>query len=355
MDDDIRDLFADDVFDPFEDEDDDQASELPNAHGGTSSASDNAQEGMVGDPLPPKEDKPKPELPAAERINNLFESMPSQKRLLLSLIAYCEEEKSGEQMDAYTLDLKENCYSVYSPVVLRELLEEAGAIRYIPAEDEVAQDASAENVAPIGSCDAAEEAFEQGLPGQVHGSLQEDDFSKKTAAADNSANAFDAFGNAFESSPLVDGGVLISIDESKVQHETLTEDGDELTLDYLEIEQPRLGLWVATAEGMAAVSAMDDYGATQKLLEKEPEYLDIYHQILSFCAEEPYGRSSKEIDALVNNSPLLQEPRRYSGYFVSRLEKQGALEWKSGWCVTEVGQRIIRESNDKMSEEACDE
>ena len=56
------------------------------------------------------------------------------------------------------------------------------------------------------------------------------------------------------------------------------------------------------------VDEQDDAGEIRKLLAAEPQYLDIYHQILDFCCEEG-GRSAKEIDRLVNDSPLLEEPR----------------------------------------------
>lgn len=324
MDDDIRDLIADDLFDPF-DEDDESADE--SVFASAAMGSSDGEGDVVGKPLPEKDaEAAKPALPPEERIAHLLEEMPGQKRLLLRLVDYCREAKSGEEMDAFTLELKENCYSVYSPVVLRELLEEAGAIEYLPAEGEQGEQDSqggqgdspdAEGAVASGASDVAV------LPG-----------------------APEATGDPFAS-----GGVLIPVDESKVHHESLVENGEEMTLSFLEIEETKPGSWIATEAGCAAVDELDDTAATRELLEKEPRYLDIYHQILDFCAQEEYGRSSKEIDNLVNDSPLLQEPRRYSGYFVSRLERQGALEWRSGWCVTDAGREIIKEAAAKVQED----
>ena len=326
MDNDIRDLLAEDVFDPFGDE---EENELENVIG-TSLAQEENDE--LEDESDANGEPTVEELPAEERIHNLLEKLPGQKRLMLRLIAYCEEQKSGAEMDEYTEKLKEDCYSVYSPVVFRELLEDAGAIEYIPDENEEENEE--------GSEEETENLDMQGH-GEQPDALGECKQPGALGEREQSSNVF------------TQGGVLIPIDEEKVQHESLVEDGQELTLDYLEIEETKPGFWVATAAGLDAVAQLDDFGSTVELLQKEPRYLDIYHQILDFCAQEELGRSSKEIDNLVNDSPLLQEPRRYSGYFVSRLERQGALEWHSGWCITDAGKAVLEKDTAEAQKEEC--
>ncbi len=326
MDNDIRDLLAEDVFDPFGDE---EENELENVIGTSLVQEENDE---LEDDSDANGEPTVEELSAEERIHNLLEKMPGQKRLMLRLIAYCEEQKSGAEMDEYTAKLKEDCYSVYSPVVFRELLEGAGAIEYIPdeseEESEEESEKESENLDVQGNGEQPDALGECKQPGVL-------------GECEQSSNAF------------TQGGVLIPIDEEKVQHESLVEDGQELTLDYLEIEETKPGFWVATAAGLDAVAQLDDFGSTVELLQKEPRYLDIYHQILDFCAQEELGRSSKEIDNLVNDSPLLQEPRRYSGYFVSRLERQGALEWHSGWCITDAGKAVLEKDTAEAQKEEC--
>lgn len=326
MDNDIRDLLAEDVFDPFGDE---EENELENVIGTSLVQEENDE---LEDDSDANGEPTVEELPAEERIHNLLEKMPGQKRLMLRLIAYCEEQKSGAEMDEYTEKLKEDCYSVYSPVVFRELLEGAGAIEYIPdeseEESEEESEKESENLDVQGNGEQPDALGECKQPGVL-------------GECEQPSNAF------------TQGGVLIPIDEEKVQHESLVEDGQELTLDYLEIEETKPGFWVATAAGLDAVAQLDDFGSTVELLQKEPRYLDIYHQILDFCAQEKLGRSSKEIDNLVNDSPLLQEPRRYSGYFVSRLERQGALEWHSGWCITDAGKAVLEKDTAEAQKEEC--
>lgn len=317
MDKDIRDLLLDDdLFDPFDDEDEGEAVEV---------VSEDGSDDLIGAPLEERPQEEAPALPPEERIAKLLEEVPGQKRLMLRLVDYCREPKTGVEMDAYTEELQEHCYSVYSPVVLRELLEGAGAIEYLTDEDP--QDAAAETVAA--SETGASEGETAVLP---------------AAAAEASADAVD---------PFACGALLVPIDEAKVCHDVMVEGDEEVVLDFLEVEERQPGVWVATAAGCAAVDAVDDVADTKELLGKEPQYLDIYHQILDYCAEEKYGRSAKEIDNLVNDSPLLQEPRRYSGYFVSRLERQGALEWQGGWCITKAGQAVIEDYEAQLNKEVC--
>ena len=334
MDNDIRDLLAEDVFDPFGDE---EENELENVIGTSLAQEENSESEDESDA---NGEPTVEELPAEERIHNLLEKMPGQKRLMLCLIAYCEEQKSGAEMDEYTEKLKEDCYSVYSPVVFRELLEDAGAIEYIPDESEEESEEESKEESEEENEEETENLDVQGN-GEQPDALGECKQPGVLSEREQSSNVF------------TQGGVLIPIDEEKVQHESLVEDGQELTLDYLEIEETKPGFWVATAAGLDAVAALDDFGSTVELLQKEPRYLDIYHQILDFCAQEKLGRSSKEIDILVNDSPLLQEPRRYSGYFVSRLERQGALEWHSGWCITDAGKAVLEKDTAEAQKEEC--
>lgn len=333
MDKDIRDLLLDDdLFDPFQDEDDSEEEVV------FTSAPDDTG---IGVPLEEPSVVEEVILPPEERIAKLFEEAPGQKRLLLRLIDHCREAKTGEEMDVYTRSLQENCFSVYSPVILRELLEEAGAIEYVVTSDDEA---------PESSSDVSE-----ALAAKGEGVLNEDVCmaakSEKTSSEDTSTSASS---NPFMQGSVFGADALFSeVDEASIQHEILIEDDEELVLDFLEVEERPPGVWVATVAGCAAVDTVDDVAATQELLAKEPQYLNIYHEILDYCASETYGRSAKEIDNLVNDSPLLQEPRRYSGYFVSRLERQGALEWNGGWCVTPAGKEIMAEYEFEVSKEAC--
>lgn len=273
---DIRELIDDDLlFDPFEDDEGDAGVPL---------SDEEDLPPLIGETL--EEREPMVDMrPPHERIEEMFEKMRSHKRVFLQLIDYCREPKSASDMDARTEELTAHAFSVYSPVVIRELLEGAGAIEYLKSEKERARD-------------AAEAAGEEPLGERA------------------SESYFDGT--------------------------------EEVELEYLEIGEVQQGLWAATADGLAVVDEQDDLGESRDLLAQEPHYLDIYHQILDYCSDAR-GRTVKEIDRLVNDSPLLKEPRRYSGYFVSRLEQKGSLEWRGGWYTTDIGRTVLEESNAKAA------
>ena len=295
---DVRDLFDEDaLFDPFED----------GPEGDVDPAA--AAQVTIGAPLSAEEAAPAvaaaPEVDertAQERFRDLLKETPAQRRVMLALVDFCRQPKTGEEMDARTEELLRYGFSIYSPVVFRELLEEAGAIRYVFDDDgnEVAEThgAVAEGEAPVEDGDRCGSAPGEGLDG---------------TAADRA----DAEPCVMSSEEYFDGQETVE-------------------LEFLEVADERPGLWVATPEGLEVVDEQDDAGEIRDLLAAEPKYLDIYHQILDFCTEDG-GRSAKELDRLVNDSPLLEEPRRYSGYFVGRLERKGALEWRGGWCTTQAG------------------
>ena len=296
---DVRDLFDEDaLFDPFEDGPDGDFD------------SEAAAQVTVGAPLTAEEAAPKAAAAPAvdtrtaqERFRDLLKETPGQRRVMLALVDYAREPKTGAEMDARTEDLLRYGFSVYSPVIFRELLEEAGALRYVLLDDEGSE-----------------------------------------VAADEAAGVADAQAEAGAGGPgVVDAATGTAYGAPVLRSEDYFDGEETVELEFLEVADERPGLWVATPEGLEVVDEQDDAGEIRKLLAAEPQYLDIYHQILDYCCEEG-GRSAKEIDRLVNDSPLLEEPRRYSGYFVGRLERKGALEWRGGWCTTQVGRDMIDEA-----------
>ena len=47
------------------------------------------------------------------------------------------------------------------------------------------------------------------------------------------------------------------------------------------------------------------------------------------------GKTVKEINAQVDDDPLVQKPRLYAPHFIDKLEKCDALEWADSWKTTE--------------------
>lgn len=82
--------------------------------------------------------EPKPEVVKApeQAIPELFEKMPFQKQALLAIIDFCREERYADDVDEVLVEYLRNRRSVYSPVVMRDLLLRAGALAYVESDEE---------------------------------------------------------------------------------------------------------------------------------------------------------------------------------------------------------------------------
>jgi hypothetical protein len=116
------------------------------------------------------------------------------------------------------------------------------------------------------------------------------------------------------------------------------EDGQE----YLVIKKRPEGLWLSTTAAVGLLEEQDAGRDFQLLMQAEPCYLDVYRQIIDYCRSP---RTIKEIDQFINGHPLLKEPRRYGGYFIERLEKNGGLEWRGNWVSTDLGISFLEQEN----------
>ena len=100
--------------------------------------------------------------------------------------------------------------------------------------------------------------------------------------------------------------------------------------------------WASTDEGLTVLAAHREGSALEELLASDTEsvYLPVYERVLAFCAQEP--RTKPQIDAIVDDDPLVQKPRRYSNHFIELLENREALSWHDGgWNVTDLGRRYL--------------
>ncbi|MDR1422425.1 MAG: hypothetical protein LBI64_06135 [Coriobacteriales bacterium] len=221
--------------------------------------------------------------PPEERIADLLASLPNQKDLLLKIIGYCREARSPGEVDAFTVELQKTNKSVYTPVILRKLLEDSGALVY--EEPELSA-----------SAPGAAEARQANTP-----------------------------------VPEMESDVAAAMSAGLPDDEQL----------YLVVEKRVEGTWLSTAAALGILDALDPITDLRALLAAEEKYSEIYLRILRYCAEEP--RTKPELNALVDDDPLLQSPRRYSGAFIERLNENGALEWKPRWATTAAGLKLLRE------------
>ena len=110
-------------------------------------------------------------------------------------------------------------------------------------------------------------------------------------------------------------------------------------VEYLVVGDRDSGRWLSSAAALKVIDGINPALEIAAMLDDEPQYREVYLRILGFCAAAP--RSKEQINAVVDDDPLLQKPRHYSGYFIDRLDACGALEWRPGWEATPAGRGFL--------------
>ena len=132
------DLDAFDDFDPLADTglDDDEELEFPVGDGSNLKAA--GAETPVR-PVPAHDLRP-----AAERTAELFASMPTRRKTLLAILAYCDEPRPVADVAQYIDELKQRDRSVFTAADLTALLERAGAVERVDESGAPYQDVTLE-------------------------------------------------------------------------------------------------------------------------------------------------------------------------------------------------------------------
>jgi hypothetical protein len=246
-------LDADDEFDPLEDpllndEDEDEISILV---GNTS-----APPGKNVDTARAKTDT----RTDAEKIVDLFKSMPTHRKTLLGILEFCTKKQRVPAVKEQIAEMLKASFSIYTAADYCNLLEQAGAILKVTEDG-------------------------------------------------------------------------IDYTDAKTPPVVTEEDG----VEYLRAGTPPVAFWATTEEGRNYLEADDPLGRLRNLLESEPTYHPIYKQVLLLCSAEE-GKRITELGDILDNDPLLQEPRIYTQRFVDFLEKCDALVWDKAWKITPIGQ-----------------
>jgi hypothetical protein len=102
--------------------------------------------------------------------------------------------------------------------------------------------------------------------------------------------------------------------------------------------------YVTTAAGVAAFDELDPRKRISELLGSMSEHTDTLAQVLEFCEA---SRTYKEIEDLLESSGLdwsgteSDETAVHPSFFVSTLERVGALAWNDGWLATDEGRAML--------------
>jgi len=98
--------------------------------------------------------------------------------------------------------------------------------------------------------------------------------------------------------------------------------------------------WLATQAARDYLAQDDPAARFAELIANDAKYFDIYLRILDMAAQEG-GVTTPELNAVVDDDPLVQQPRLYTAHFTELLERCEALRWEGVWKITPVGQALL--------------
>ncbi len=95
--------------------------------------------------------------------------------------------------------------------------------------------------------------------------------------------------------------------------------------------------WQTTEAGRKAVELHGPAERLVQLLAREPACHDLYSRVLAFCLTP---RARTEIEALVQDDPILAALKVYPSFLIEGLEAAGGLEWVGKWRTTDAGKTV---------------
>lgn len=171
--------------------------------------------------------------------------------------------------------------------------------------------------------------------------LQTHDFSVYTAT--NYAALLEAAGAITKTD---ENGILFS--EAPEQQPLIVEvDG----VAFLKPAPWREVYWCATDDAREFLASNNPMERLKELLDRDAVYLSIYLRILD-AASRDEGAKTPELNAIVDDDPLVQQPRLYTAHFTELLERCGALRWEGIWRTTEVGLTFLNGQDDTTATDA---
>lgn len=111
--------------------------------------------------------------------------------------------------------------------------------------------------------------------------------------------------------------------------------------EYWEVAPAPVIYWMLTPEGLAQLETYKPLERIDQCYTQEPQYAQIFTTVLELCARVG-GSSIKQIGDVVDDEPIMQNPKRYAMYFIDKLEHAGAVEWQGSWIATAPGQEYLQ-------------
>ena len=155
---------------------------------------------------------------------------------------------------------------------------------------------------------------------------------------------FSVYSGANYAALLEDAGAIVKTDENGVPFKESPERPPQVVeVDGVEFLKPgpwREAFWLATDDARAFLAKDDPMARFKELLSRDAKYLDIYLRILD-AADAEGGTTTANLNALVDNDPLVQKPRYYTAHFTELLERCDAIRWEGTWVVTDIGRALL--------------
>lgn len=138
---------------------------------------------------------------------------------------------------------------------------------------------------------------------------------------------------ALDEAPVVEQDEDISLTADNF---VVGEDGEE----YLVVTDNAPATYLATEAGRAAVARHLDAGALEAIIAEEPRYAPLYARIMTMVSADG-GATTPQLNGAIDSDPLCEEPRRFCGFFVDKLETAGLVEWRDTWVITPLGRKAM--------------
>ena len=155
---------------------------------------------------------------------------------------------------------------------------------------------------------------------------------------------FSVYSGANYAALLEEAGAIIKTDEDGIPFKESPERPPQIVeIDGVEFMKPgpwREAFWLATDDARAFLAADDPVQRFRELLERDAQYLSIYLRILD-AADAEGGAKTADLNAMVDNDPLVQKPRYYTAHFTELLERCEAIRWEGTWVITDIGRMLL--------------
>lgn len=105
---------------------------------------------------------------------------------------------------------------------------------------------------------------------------------------------------------------------------------------YWEVAPAPEVYWANTADGALKLNTYKPLELIQACIDEDPRYEEIYRTVLELCSREG-GVSLSALADVVDDEPVLQNPKRFATFFVDKLERAGAVQWNGSWTIAQPG------------------